>query len=1112
MPIFKATTGTDNFTTNNNGNDTFNFAAGTAQSTDVIDGGAGNDTLTFTGTSGSIDFSVISISNIENLTAVGNNNNQTITVSAAQFAGFTSINMSGNNDSDVLNVTVNGTVDISGGTTPSISNTETVRLVDASGGSDSIKLTGAQLNLFTSIAFTGGGSDTINLTSTSTGLNALSDSNLTGAETISASTAAAAVTINLAKQTEGFTVNASDKGDTITGGAGNDAITGGAGNDVLAGGSGNDTITGGAGNDTITGGAGTDILTGGLGADTFVMSAASDFTASETINGTAEQSTLDTLRLDAAGTYSLTSTVTNIDVITLNRNAPGFNLTVTDSQAGSADANQDGTLNDLLIKSSASMTNGVTINASGLTGTNHITVDGTNLGGNDTISGRQRRFGGRLGHDTKGAGDDTITGGAGSDILTGGLGADTFVMSAASGFTASETINGTAEQSTLDTLRLDAAGTYSLTSTVTNIDVITLNRNASGFNLTVTNSQAGSADANQDGTLNDLLIKSSASMTNGVTINASGLTGTNHITVDGTNLGGDDTITGGAGNDVLAGGSGNDTITGGAGTDILTGGLGADTFVMSAASDFTASETINGTAEQSTLDTLRLDAAGTYSLTSTVTNIDVITLNRNAPGFNLTVTDSQAGSADANQDGTLNDLLIKSSASMTNGVTINASGLTGTNHITVDGTNLGGNDTMAADTIRGGRQRQWRGAGDDTITGGAGSDILTGGLGADTFVMSAASDFTASETINGTAEQSTLDTLRLDAAGTYSLTSTVTNIDVITLNRNASGFNLTVTDSQAGSADANQDGTLNDLLIKSSASMTNGVTINASGLTGTNHITVDGTNLGGDDTISGGAGNDVLAGGSGNDTITGGAGNDTIDGGIGTDTVVYSGAWVDYTVSGTGPFTLTDNRVNSPDGTDTVSNVENFQFSNVTATTAQLLNDAPTNIALSTSTVAENSANGTIIGSLSDTDPDSVLGDTARYTLTNDAGGRFAISGTNLVVANGSLLDYESATSHNVTVQVADAHGATFSKTFTIAVSDQNDTAPVITSAATFSVAENTTAVGTVTEEERLAAPSRSRSAAGRMPRCSRSTPTAGRCRSRRRATMRPRRTAMRCR
>ena len=50
------------------------------------------------------------------------------------------------------------------------------------------------------------------------------------------------------------------------------------------------------------------------------------------------------------------------------------------------------------------------------------------------------------------------------------------------------------------------------------------------------------------------------------------------------------------------------------------------------------------------------------------------------------------------------------------------------------------------------------------------------------------------------------------------------------------------------------------------------MTINASGLTGANRIVVVGTNLGGFD------------------TITGGAGNDTIDGGIGTDTVVYSGA------------------------------------------------------------------------------------------------------------------------------------------------------------------------------------------------------------------------------
>ena len=51
------------------------------------------------------------------------------------------------------------------------------------------------------------------------------------------------------------------------------------------------------------------------------------------------------------------------------------------------------------------------------------------------------------------------------------------------------------------------------------------------------------------------MINSTIAMTNGVTINASGLTGTNHIVVDGTNLGGADSITGGAGADTIDGGA-----------------------------------------------------------------------------------------------------------------------------------------------------------------------------------------------------------------------------------------------------------------------------------------------------------------------------------------------------------------------------------------------------------------------------------------------------------------------------------------------------------------------------------------------------------------------------
>jgi hypothetical protein len=103
-------------------------------------------------------------------------------------------------------------------------------------------------------------------------------------------------------------------------------------------------------------------------------------------------------------------------------------------------------------------------------------------------------------------------------------------------------------------------------------------------------------------------------------------------------------------------------------------------------------------------------------------------------------------------------------------------------------------------------------------------------------------------------------------------------------------------------------------------------------------------------------------------------------------------------------------------------------------------NEAPTNIALSNASVAENSANGTIVGALSDTDPDA--GDTAAFTLVGNAGGRFAISGTNLVVANGALLDFESNTSHSVTVRVTDAGGLTFDKAFNVAVTDVSEANP----------------------------------------------------------------------
>jgi len=185
--------------------------------------------------------------------------------------------------------------------------------------------------------------------------------------------------------------------------------------------------------------------------------------------------------------------------------------------------------------------------------------------------------------------------------------------------------------------------------------------------------------SNGDGTRNDLQISAAVAMTNGVTIGASGLTGANHIVVVGTNLGGADTITGGAGVDTIDGGAGKRYDHGRCRCRRFDRGLGADTFVIGTVAHLAAGETINGTAEAGTIDTLRLDAAGTYNLStfSTITNIDAIAFNVNAAGFNLTVVNSQVSTADANGDGTQNDLQISASVAITNGVTIGASGLTG---------------------------------------------------------------------------------------------------------------------------------------------------------------------------------------------------------------------------------------------------------------------------------------------------------------------------------------------------------------------------------------------------------------------------------------------------
>jgi Ca2+-binding RTX toxin-like protein len=100
-------------------------------------------------------------------------------------------------------------------------------------------------------------------------------------------------------------------------------------------------------------------------------------------------------------------------------------------------------------------------------------------------------------------------------------------------------------------------------------------------------------------------------------------------------------------------------------------------------------------------------------------------------------------------------------------------------------------------------------------------------------------------------------------------------------------------------------------------------------------------------------------------------------------------------------------------------------------------NTAPTEIILSDNSVVEHAQTGTVIGPLWAIDPDD--DDILTYTLTNDAGGRFDIVDGNVMVKDGSLLDYAAARSHQITVEVKDADGNVYTESLTINVSDAVD-------------------------------------------------------------------------
>ena len=117
-------------------------------------------------------------------------------------------------------------------------------------------------------------------------------------------------------------------------------------------------------------------------------------------------------------------------------------------------------------------------------------------------------------------------------------------------------------------------------------------------------------------------------------------------------------------------------------------------------------------------------------------------------------------------------------------------------------------------------------------------------------------------------------------------------------------------------------------------------------------------------------------------------------------------------------------------------------------------NSMPTDLSLSNTSVAENQAVGTPVGTLSSIDPDT--GDTFTYSLVTGTGDTnnalFTITDNQL--QTNAIFDYETKNSYSIRVQTTDQGGLSYEKPFTITVTDVNE-APTNLALSKTSIAEN---------------------------------------------------------
>jgi Ca2+-binding RTX toxin-like protein len=536
--------------------------------------------------------------------------------------------------------------------------------------------------------------------------------------------------------------------------------------------------------------------------------------------------------------------------------------------------------------------------------------------GSDTLSGIENLVGSQYNDTLTGDGNDNfIEGGLGNDILVGGLGNDTASYAGATaGVTASLGLQGSA-QNTVN------GGTDTLSGFE--------NLAGSGFNDSLTgdanaNTVSGGAGndtlnpgANAGGTV-DLLDGGIGTDTASFAGNLAGVTATLNGASDGTatiaglaiaTLRSIENLTGSANADILAGDGNANVIEGGLGNDILDGGLGVDTLAFSGSTAVTvnlATLTAQNTGWGS-------DTILNFENVRTGSGVDNITGDGNDNIF------FDGGGNDTYNGAGGTDTVDYSAATST--VSVNLATLTAQNTGTSGGTDTITNVENVVGSAVFANVLQGNSAG-NRFTGGAGADIIIGNLGIDTIFGGAGNDILLGGQ-NGALDDGTADILE-GGAGADFMGGGQGN-DIL---RGGDGDDTLVGGivnasqqffTNDGGNDSYEGGDGNDVAIAvygdrlGVGASTVGIALDIANIAGDSAITFNGANIGSmtgieritfrgssvNDVVRGGGsldsltglgGDDVLDGWLGNDILDGGLGNDTLIGGEGLDTATYAAA------------------------------------------------------------------------------------------------------------------------------------------------------------------------------------------------------------------------------